>query len=351
MRLGRRLSAAARAAAWPVFWTVLAGALRQDTAPGTLVGRPLPDLELASSSEPERRTPLSTWAGGGPLVLVLGSSTSLSLAPAAPRLEELALVYAGEARFLWIYLREAQALARPDPATLAERAARCREAQTELGLTFPALVDDLDDRAGRAFDAYPERSFVIGADGRVVFDGGAEIDPDALELALLSELVSAPPAVEALPAARPPGAGVLEALDQDGDGTLSAAEIDGASAVLRGFDLDGDGAVVANEVRRAVGADPPPRRDAPAPGSADQGPEPAPLPPAPSAAPEPVPGEPELEHGGERGLPSFDYDRDGRLSRIEVPRPFLDRWDAYDRNRDGYLDADEQAPLGERRGN
>jgi hypothetical protein len=350
MRLGRRLSAAALAAAWPALWAVLAGALRQDTAPETLVGRPLPDLELASSSEPERRTPLSTWVGAGPLVLVFGSSTSLSLAPAAPRLNELALLYAGDARFLWIYLREAQALARPDPATLADRATRCREAQAELGLTFPALVDDLDDRAGRAFDAYPEGSFVIAADGRVVFDGGAEIDPDALELALLSELLSAPPSPEELPAARPPGAGVLQALDQDGDGTLCAAEIDGASAVLRGFDLDGDGVVVADELRRAARADPPPRPGAPVPGSADGASASAPLPEAPSE-PEPVPAEPELlEHDGERGLPSFDYDRDGRLSRIEVPRPMLDRWDAYDRNRDGYLDADEQAPLGERRG-
>jgi hypothetical protein len=236
-----RASGPARAAA-VLFWGAIPGALSQEPAPETLVGRPLPELELASPAEPERRVPLASWAGGEPLVLVLGSSTSPSLAPAAPGLSELARVYAGEARFVWIYLREAQALERPDPATLAERAARCREAQAELGLTFPALVDDLDDRAGRAFDAYPEGSFVIAADGRVAFDGGAVLDPDALELALLAELTSATPAPEApTPAARHPAAGLLDALDADGDGALSPAEIDGASAVLRAFDLDGDG--------------------------------------------------------------------------------------------------------------
>jgi hypothetical protein len=37
---------------------------------------------------------------------------------------------------------------------------------------MPLLVDDLDDRVGHAYSGMPDRLYVIGRDGRVVYKGG-----------------------------------------------------------------------------------------------------------------------------------------------------------------------------------
>lgn len=327
----------------------------QAAIPGPAVGDPAPDFELGSASNPELRLPLAAWLDGRPLALVFGSSTSPELAGAAERLNELALDYGEEVTFLFVYLAEAAAPAGPDSqdrgaATLAERRARCAAAAIAFGFPFPAVVDELDERVGRAYSAHPERLFLIDPGGRVAFAGGPGVDPSALELAILEQLTgSAPPAA---PERRHAEAGILRALDADGDGTLSPAEIDGASAVLRGFDLDGDGTLISAELRRATGAGRP-IQSTPASAPAT---EPAPAqsttevrPPAEPPAHSAEPAQP-LQQGpaGERSIDSFDYDRDGRLSRIEVPRALLERWETLDRNDDGYLDAGEQATLGAR---
>lgn len=41
----------------------------------------------------------------------------------------------------------------------------------ELKLGFPVLVDDMDDTVARAYDAMPDRLFVLGADGKVAYRG------------------------------------------------------------------------------------------------------------------------------------------------------------------------------------
>jgi hypothetical protein len=326
---------------------------KQEAAlPGPAVGDPAPGFELSSANDPELRLPLAAWLDGRPLALVLGSSTSAQLGAAARELCELALVYGEQVTFLFVYLREAPAPAGPD--SLAERRARCAAAVTAFGFPFPAVIDELDDRVGQAYAAHPERLFLIRADGHVAFAGGRGVDPSALELAILEQLTgSAPAGPPGAPERRHAEAGLLAALDIDGDGTLSSVEIDGASAVLRGFDLDGDGTLVPGELRRAID----PGRassSAPAPSSAEPAastestgaPAVRPVPEAPSRRPEPT-DPPERGPAGERSIESFDYDHDGRLSRIEVPRALLERWETFDLDDDGYLDATEQAALRE----
>jgi hypothetical protein len=39
-------------------------------------------------------------------------------------------------------------------------------------MTMPLLVDDMDDRVGHAYSGMPDRLYVIGRDGRVVYKGG-----------------------------------------------------------------------------------------------------------------------------------------------------------------------------------
>jgi hypothetical protein len=116
-----------------------------------------------------------------------------------------------------VYVREAHALDGflprgggfdpivEDPRTSAERqrvASRCVEA---LSLApIPVLVDTIDDHAGRAYDAWPDRLYLIGRDGRVAYQGAPGPDgfaPDELEAAIADELGLEAPSTPA--AARP----------------------------------------------------------------------------------------------------------------------------------------------------
>ena len=56
--------------------------------------------------------------------------------------------------------------------TLDERFAAARQSTERLGLTMPVLVDGMDDAVSEAFAAWPERIYVIGVGGTVLYKGG-----------------------------------------------------------------------------------------------------------------------------------------------------------------------------------
>ena len=58
----------------------------------------------------------------------------------------------------------------PD-ATAEERLGLLREGLEVYNPPFPALFD-ADGEVERAYDAFPKRLVVVGADARIVFDGG-----------------------------------------------------------------------------------------------------------------------------------------------------------------------------------
>lgn len=103
-----------------------------------------------------------------------------------------------------VYIREAHALDSflpkgggeepivEDPISLRERQEVAQVCMAKLALEpIPAVVDTLDDRASRAYDAWPDRLFLVGRDGKVAYHGprGPEgFDPDQLEAAILDEL-------------------------------------------------------------------------------------------------------------------------------------------------------------------
>jgi hypothetical protein len=108
--------------------------------------------------------------------------------------------YRGEADFAFVYIAEAHTtdgwqmeanleedVLLANHATLEDRFAAARAGVERLGLTLLVLVDDMDDAVSDAFAAWPERIYVIGADGRVAHAGGPgpfEFDPDASAAAL-----------------------------------------------------------------------------------------------------------------------------------------------------------------------
>lgn len=57
------------------------------------------------------------------------------------------------------------------PKTDDERKAAARILVDRLHYRIPVALDPLDGRAEKAFAAWPERIYIIGRDGRVIFKG------------------------------------------------------------------------------------------------------------------------------------------------------------------------------------
>jgi len=119
--------------------------------------------------------------------------------------------YGARVEFFVVYVREAHALdgARPlggadgnplveEPATLDERkriAASCSGALDMAPMRM--LIDDLDDTACKAYDAWPDRLFLVDVAGKLAFAGERGprgFEPNELESAIVELL-------------EPPGAG------------------------------------------------------------------------------------------------------------------------------------------------
>jgi hypothetical protein len=78
------------------------------------------------------------------------------------------------------------------PRTTPERTAVAAHCCTALKISMPLVVDTLDDRVGHAYSGMPDRLYVVGRDGRVVYKGGRGpfgFNPAEMEQALLLHLL------------------------------------------------------------------------------------------------------------------------------------------------------------------
>ncbi len=112
--------------------------------------------------------------------------------------------YGSDVQFFVVYIREAHALDSnsplgggdhpivEDPVTLAERKQVAQVCLSKLALEdIPALVDDMNDTANKAYAAWPDRLYLVGRDGRIAYHGGRGpfgFLPDELEEAILKEM-------------------------------------------------------------------------------------------------------------------------------------------------------------------
>ncbi len=108
--------------------------------------------------------------------------------------------YEDEAAFLMVYVREAHAsdewqtkgneragIVIAQPTTYAERREVAAQCGAALEPAFPVVVDTIDDVANKLYGAWPERLYVIDAEGYVHYQGGYGpwgFKPDEAEEAL-----------------------------------------------------------------------------------------------------------------------------------------------------------------------
>lgn len=78
-----------------------------------------------------------------------------------------------------------------NPTTTAEREHVADSCVRKLHLAIPALIDSIDNRVEKAYTGWPDRLFLIGADGKVRYKsepGPFGFDPGNLEKALAVEV-------------------------------------------------------------------------------------------------------------------------------------------------------------------
>jgi len=58
------------------------------------------------------------------------------------------------------------------PKTMEERVAVARNCYNNLGFTFPAVIDDMDDKVEKAYAGWPDRLYIVDKKGGIAYKGG-----------------------------------------------------------------------------------------------------------------------------------------------------------------------------------
>jgi len=119
------------------------------------------------------------------------------------QIEELQKKYSDTVNFVIVYIKEAH----PDdewqmedneesgviysqPKTTEERRELARAFIDQMDVETETLLDDIDNTAMACYAAWPERLYIIGTDGRIIYKGGMGpfyFDPDEVEEILSKE--------------------------------------------------------------------------------------------------------------------------------------------------------------------
>ena len=58
------------------------------------------------------------------------------------------------------------------PKTFKERSSIAAKMCTKLKISLPCLIDGLDNKVGENYSAWPDRIYVIGVDGKIIYKAG-----------------------------------------------------------------------------------------------------------------------------------------------------------------------------------
>ena len=92
--------------------------------------------------------------------------------------------YKDQVEFFLVYIREAhptdgkqsranerQNILVKQPTKYFERVVVATEMCTKLDIKIPPLIDNLDDKVNKAYSADPDRLYLVGIDGKIVYKG------------------------------------------------------------------------------------------------------------------------------------------------------------------------------------
>ena len=106
--------------------------------------------------------------------------------------------YSDRVQFLTIYIREAHPMDGwdvgsetriNDPRTIQERRNVAGRCEVALQYGIQTVVDEMDDAVMTAYAAWPERLYLIGQDGCVLYAGG--LGPSGFKPSQLKEAIEA----------------------------------------------------------------------------------------------------------------------------------------------------------------
>lgn len=99
-------------------------------------------------------------------------------------LNDLYAKHKDQAAFYLVYIREAhpddgwkapqnerQGIHVLDPKTFEERQEVAHTCSEKLDIRFPVIVDTMDNAAEHAYAAWPDRLYIVGADGKIAYKG------------------------------------------------------------------------------------------------------------------------------------------------------------------------------------
>jgi hypothetical protein len=108
--------------------------------------------------------------------------------------------YKDRVEFYLVYIREAhptdgkqapanrkEGILFAQPKSLAERVGIYTKMCDGLKLNLPALIDGLDDKVGKAYNAWPDRLYLIDQEGKIVYlslPGPRNFKPEELGTAI-----------------------------------------------------------------------------------------------------------------------------------------------------------------------
>ena len=102
------------------------------------------------------------------------------------RIEEIYSLYRGQVEFFLVYVQEAHptdgwaddsnvrdGVLFAQHQSFEDRETVAASCSLDLGITVPILIEEMDNVIDEAYGAAPERLYLVGSDGRVVYKGGA----------------------------------------------------------------------------------------------------------------------------------------------------------------------------------
>jgi hypothetical protein len=171
----------------PTRWTFLKSFVREELGPfpaGPVLNATAPDFTLRLVSSPETVT-LSKIVGPKPVVLVFGNFTCRPFRGEAGDLEKLYKRYGTRATFLMVYVREAHpsdgwrmevndrlGVTLRQPRTYLEREGVAQTCRKEMGISFPMVVDAIDDPVNNLYSGLPSRLYLIDRAGKIAYKSG-----------------------------------------------------------------------------------------------------------------------------------------------------------------------------------